>query len=269
MGSGGSGAGWTRRALGAGMASLAVTSLAARAGLIESADRTSRAERGRIDTTWRVAERGRPMGGHAEGGRAPTGALPLGLETGRDGLLYVPRGADPRRATPLVVLLHGLRGNARDTAGLLQGLADRAGFLLLVPESRGRTWDALLGEFGPDVEFLGRALERAFRRHAVDPTHVALAGFSDGASYALSLGLANGDLFTHVIAFSPSRIVPAPPVGRPRLFVSHGTRDAVLPIDRCSRVIVPEVRRAGYDVTYREFDGPHSVPLEVAVEAVR
>ncbi len=28
-------------------------------------------------------------------------------------------------------------------------------------------------------------------------------GFSDGASYALSLGVPNGDLFTHIVAFSP------------------------------------------------------------------
>lgn len=29
------------------------------------------------------------------------------------------------------------------------------------------------------------------------------AGFSDGASYALSLGLPNGNLFSHIVAFSP------------------------------------------------------------------
>jgi predicted esterase len=32
---------------------------------------------------------------------------------------------------------------------------------------------------------------------------LAVSGFSDGASYALSIGPANGDLFTHVMAFSP------------------------------------------------------------------
>jgi phospholipase/carboxylesterase len=28
------------------------------------------------------------------------------------------------------------------------------------------------------------------------------------------------------------------------------------------------LRRAGYDVRYREFDGPHTVPADVAREAV-
>ena len=32
--------------------------------------------------------------------------------------------------------------------------------------------------------------------HAVDPARIAVAGFSDGASYALSLGLTNGTLLT-------------------------------------------------------------------------
>jgi predicted esterase len=86
--------------------------------------------------------------------------------------------------------------------------------------------------------------------YAIDPARVAIGGFSDGASYALSLGLTNGDLFSHVLAFSPGFMAPAGQEGSPRIFVSHGTRDAVLPIDRCSRRIVPTLRRAGYDVAY-------------------
>lgn len=57
--------------------------------------------------------------------------------------------------------------------------------------------------------------------------------------------------------------------GRPRVFVSHGTSDRVLPIARCGRRLVPELRDAGYDVTYEEFRGGHRVPPEVAAAAVR
>jgi nucleoid-associated protein YgaU len=66
------------------------------------------------------------------------------------------------------------------------------------------------------------------------------------------------------MAFSPGFVAPAPPQGHPRLFVSHGTADTVLPIDQCSRRIVPRLERADYQVTYREFDGPHTVPPEIA-----
>jgi phospholipase/carboxylesterase len=48
------------------------------------------------------------------------------------------------------------------------------------------------------------------------------------------------------------------------VFVAHGIADAVLPIGRCSRRIVPALRRAGYRVEYREFDGPHTVPPHIA-----
>jgi phospholipase/carboxylesterase len=63
-------------------------------------------------------------------------------------------------------------------------------------------------------------------------------------------------------------MAPNSQVGRPRIFVSHGTRDAVLPIDVCSRRIVPQLEKAGYDVTYIEFDGPHTVPPRVARQAL-
>jgi phospholipase/carboxylesterase len=42
----------------------------------------------------------------------------------------------------------------------------------------------------------------------------------------------------------------------------------VLPIDRCSRRIVPQLERAGYDVLYREFDGGHTISPDIASEAV-
>ena len=42
----------------------------------------------------------------------------------------------------------------------------------------------------------------------------------------------------------------------------------MLPIEPCSRRIVAQAREAGYVVNYREFDGPHTVPEEIAREAV-
>jgi len=163
-------------------------------------------------------------------------------------------------------MLHGAGGDAAGALRLIDGAAPRA--LLLVPESRGRTWDLLQDGFGPDVAFLDAALHAVFRRYRTDPRRIALAGFSDGASYALSLGLGNGDLFTHVLAFSPGFAAPAQMVGRPAVFVSHGVADTVLPIDRCSRRLVPCLRAAGCAVHYREFDGGHGVPAEIASEAV-
>lgn len=199
------------------------------------------------------------------------GEQTLGLGGRRDGLLYVPAGcqaaANPPRPAPLVVLLHGAGGGAGHGLDLLRGVADQHGLVLLAPDSRAPTWDVIAGEYGPDVDFLDRALAHTFARCAIDPARLALGGFSDGGSYALSLGITNGDLFTHLIALSPGFLAPAARRGAPRIFVSHGTHDRVLPIDRCSRRIVPSLERAGYDVRYHEFDGPHTVPPPITREA--
>jgi phospholipase/carboxylesterase len=198
-----------------------------------------------------------------------TGLHPLGLGSTRDGLLYIPAGYGEQVKAPLALTLHGAGGSARSSISHFLHLADTAGVVLLAPESRGRTWDVLVGGYGPDVEFIDRALGWTFERLVLDTQRLAITGFSDGASYALSLGLTNGDLFTHVIAFSPGFMVPASRRGKPPVFVSHGTRDRVLPIERCSRRIVPQLDRAGYQVRYREFDGPHTVPESIAREALR
>jgi phospholipase/carboxylesterase len=205
----------------------------------------------------------------ATAGIGPVGLRPLELGAAREGYLYVPPTCRAGCPAPLAVLLHGAGEDARDGLALLRSHADEAGLILLAPSSHAYTWDIIAGRsYGPDVVAIDRALESTFSRYAVDTTRVALGGYSDGASYALSLGISNGDLFTHVLAFSPGFVVPAERKGSPRVFVSHGTRDRWLPIDRCSRVIIPQLERAGYEVRYREFEGGHVVPPEIAREAV-
>jgi predicted esterase len=199
---------------------------------------------------------------------APRGLQPLGLDAKRDGLLYVPPTYQVKQPAALVVMLHGAGGDARGGLKLLMPLADSTGLILLAPASRQKTWDIIFGQYGPDIAFIDTALEKVFSRYAIDYARIAVGGFSDGASYALSIGITNGDLFTHVIAFSPGFMAPARQEGEPQLFISHGTQDQVLPIDRCSRKLVPQLQRAGYDVLYREFDGPHTLPPAIARSAL-
>jgi predicted esterase len=199
---------------------------------------------------------------------AKPGLHPLELDGRRDGLLYVPTGYRADRPAPLVLMLHGAGGDARGALSPFRAEADAAGLLLLATDSRGQTWDVIRGGYGPDVAFIDQALAQTFSRCAVDPARIAAEGFSDGASYALSIGITNGDLFTHLIAFSPGFMAPATQKRIPRIFVSHGIHDQVLPITACSRKLVPRLQNAGYDVLYREFDGPHTVPPEIAREAL-
>ncbi|MEO7493908.1 MAG: phospholipase [Massilia sp.] len=199
----------------------------------------------------------------------PTGLQPLGLGGHRDSYLYVPPAYTPAQPLPLVLLLHGAGGHAHDGLAILRHLADDAGLILAAPASVVHSWDVIVRrQYGPDVDMVDRTLELVFSDYALDRRRLAIGGFSDGASYALSLGLANGDLFTHVMAFSPGFIAPLRALGKPKIFISHGTADPILPIDPCSRSIAARLRAADYSLDYHEFEGGHVIPPEIARSAV-
>jgi phospholipase/carboxylesterase len=197
------------------------------------------------------------------------GLQALGLNVNRDALLYIPATYNSGVQAPLAVMLHGAGGDAHHGLSLLQPLAAASGIIILAPPSRSGTWDVIEAErFGPDVLFINAALQEVLSRYAIDMKRLAIGGFSDGASYALSLGLINGNLFSHVLAFSPGFYIAPEPQGQPRIYISHGVQDTILPIHYCSRRIVPKLQKLRYDVLYHEFEGEHILPDAVRAEAV-
>jgi predicted esterase len=183
---------------------------------------------------------------------------------GGEAWIFAPEAPGPK---PLVVVLHGAGGRAKDMLRVVEPTARERGEVVLAVQSQAPTWDLIHDGYGIDVARIDAALSLVFERYEIDPARIAIAGFSDGASYALSLGLANGELFNHVIAFSPGFMAPGAYQGKPRVFVSHGVHDEVLPIDPCGRTVVAKMKRRGYDVLFREFDGPHTVPQPIVREA--
>ncbi|WP_371857253.1 alpha/beta hydrolase [Duganella callida] len=105
------------------------------------------------------------------------------------------------------------------------------------------------------------------QRYEVDEQAMAIAGFSDGASYALSVGLMNGTLFSDILAFSPGFMAPLRREGHPRIFVSHGLHDKILGVQR-GRSVAERLAAEGYQVRYEEFDGAHLVPPAIAHAAL-
>jgi phospholipase/carboxylesterase len=191
-------------------------------------------------------------------------SYPPGLEwLDLDGLpapaVFVPSTL-PAGPVPVMVMLHGATSNPLHALPIVQEEAERRQFVVVAPKSVGTTWDVIHGGFGPDVAALDHVLAAVFDHVPVDPGRIAIAGFSDGASYALTLGLANGALFPSILAFSPGFFVPARRQGRPKIFVSHGRTDPILPIDQCGRLVVTALQMGGYHVAYHEFDGGHRVP---------
>jgi len=198
------------------------------------------------------------------------GLQPLQLDGRRDGFIYVPKNYTPNQPSALAVMLHGAGGQAEHGFMLLRTYADENNIILIAPASRAGTWDIIVeNAFGPDVIFIDQALALAFERYNVDPAHIAIGGFSDGASYALCLGLTNGDLFTHIMAFSPGFSYTLEKKGKPIVFISHGTQDQVLPIEPCSRRIVPQLQRQGLKVNYLEFQGTHEIPGHISQSGVK
>lgn len=203
------------------------------------------------------------------GSALPAGTHRLHLGRGRDGVLYVP-AHEPDTALPLVLLLHGAGGSGARIAERFAMHAEAHHLLLLAPDSRGHTWDAAGGrEFGEDVAFIDSALRWAHERCRIDAARTCAAGFSDGATYAISLAYLNGDLFTLGAGFAPGALLGRRPHGASRFYISHGTADPVLDIDRASRRVVPYLESHGYDVRYREHPGGHVLVPEHVAEAFR
>jgi phospholipase/carboxylesterase len=199
------------------------------------------------------------------------GVHPLDLGPGPQVLVRIPApSTDPVRPYPLVLTLHGAGGNPHHGLAPLLPFADTHQLLLLAPASRDSTWDVITqGGWGTDVHRINQALAQVFAGYPLDPVRLAISGFSDGASYALSLGLANADLFTHIIAFSPGFLIPAARVGTPQVYISHGRTDTVLPIEQTTRRIVPRLQAQNIPAEVHEFDAGHIVPADIAVDAVR
>ena len=128
---------------------------------------------------------------------------PLKLGDDRDGFVYIPKGYTEETPRPLLVMLHGAGGTALSVQYALP-LADDFDVIVLAPDSRDeRTWDGVLRSWGPDVDFIGEALQQTVNRYRVNLSHLGVGGFSDGASYALGFGISYGDQFRHVISMSP------------------------------------------------------------------
>lgn len=213
---------------------------------------------------------------------ATPAATPGVQKLGSNAYFYRPAGASIS-ARPLIVLFHGAGMSARNFLDGAQAEADRCGCLLLSIQSTGATWDTigLVSAasrnvrasrdqlFGADTGQVEKALSIALRADDVDRRSVVLVGFSDGASYALSLGLANPTIVRGIVAFAPGfHLEPAAINPKQRLFIAHSPTDKILSFDRTRDDTVEPLKKAGFQVNFQTFDGGHRVDKALLSEGI-
>jgi phospholipase/carboxylesterase len=198
----------------------------------------------------------------------PPGRHGLTFPEGREAVLVVPEDLDLQAPVPLLVLFHGAGGEANKMLPHFVRWARARRFLLLAPQSMFPTWDIVIGGHGPDLERLEAALQQVATHFAIDPAHLAFAGFSDGGSYALSVGVSNGDKVSHVIALSAGFMNTFVRHGSPKVFMAHGRSDSQLPMQTSARPHAMKLLEEGVDLTLLPFDGDHVIVPSVVERAI-
>lgn len=214
-------------------------------------------------------------------------ATPIASSDTRSGVLslaggayaYLPKGRTGA-PSPVLVALHGAGGQAADVLNSFREAADANGIVLVIPQSTKGTWDMIedlksrLGaemnvtpRYGKDLKALDSALADLFGKIAVNPARVGIMGFSDGATYALSVGTANPQLFRQVIAFSPGPAFLGKAAPDQFVFISHGENDRVLPFTT-TRGHVAKLRVRKVPIAFERFDGGHEVPKAIKEKAM-
>lgn len=129
--------------------------------------------------------------------------------------IHVPGRVDKGQAkVPLVIVLHGGGGNARNAERMtgFNRVADREGFIVAYPEGTGRrrntllTWNAghccgyAMENRVDDVGFINVLLDELISRYPIDPSRVYVTGMSNGAMMSHRLGM---ELSARIAAIAP------------------------------------------------------------------
>jgi hypothetical protein len=158
------------------------------------------------------------------------------------GYLLLPETIVATRTYPLVTVLHGA---GRQDELLVRAYCDepaqrQAAFF--IPRSTFPTWDLLVGDERPDLDFLEHAYAEIYRRIPVDHARQALVGYSDVMGWAAGF-----------VVFDEAAVAPSDP--RPRILLEHGTHDQVFPFEQVALRNCAILRRLGYELELRVDEG--------------
>jgi phospholipase/carboxylesterase len=211
--------------------------------------------------------------------------------------VHLPGDYDPKKSYPLVVGLHGRHGTHERFITLWEGFGNPQ-FVYSSPQApypvtvgremaydwtrhgwTGREWRSWhVGEkewmdkdIETTVEHIVRLVQDLSDRYSIDGVY--LMGFSQGAILTCITGICRHDLFKGLICFSGALEIDWFPEGyleaasNLKVFMAHGKHDQEIPYEAGiqARDVLGNL---GYDVTFRDFEGGHTIPEEILKEVV-
>lgn len=202
-------------------------------------------------------------------------------------LSFLQRPAAPSTPRPwLLVLMHGVGSNEHDLFALAAQLPEHFHVLSLRAPHRMRPGAHAWFDFS--IEPNGdRTIDEAQEAHSravaaeaiaaaqaqtgIPPERTVVGGFSQGGIMALSLLLTRPELMRAALVWHGRLLAQAVPLTAPhdalvgkRLWVSHGSHDAVIPVQH-AHALRHHMDSLPVSVTYREFPSAHEIrPGELA-----
>jgi len=181
---------------------------------------------------------------------------------------YLPEYLDPMTPAPVVLALHGGRGNGPDYLWSWLPAARAHGVVLIAPTALGDTW-AIMGE-DVDSPNLNAILDTVDDIQAIDRSRILMTGMSDGGTFTYVSGLMDGAparaLAPFAASFHPMLlefVSDARVKGLPIRLV-HGARDWMFSVD-LARQAAEALRGRGAAVDYNELsDRAHVFPEDEA-----
>ena len=181
--------------------------------------------------------------------------------------------------SPALIMLHGRGADENDLFGLSQYLDERL-FIVSVRApfqfayTGGFTWYDIYDIGKPDAKMFAESYQKlmqfiqdVIKGYPIDPEKIFLFGFSMGAMMSYSAVLTHPELIKGVIANSGLITENAglklgwdKIKGKP-FFVSHGIHDSIVPVAFARRA-EELLKKAGADLTYREYDMDHQIDEE-------
>ena len=184
--------------------------------------------------------------------------------------------------SPTMILLHGMGSNEDDLFSFEKMIQDQFTVISVrapytVSPGKYRWYQGSYSGPKPIIRHdqveaslkkLTQFIDEAVKEYALDPKHIYIGGFSQGAIMSMAIGMTAPDKIAGLAAFS-GRFIPElkekmedkASIQKLDIFISHGTKDQVLKFDGAEDAnrLFEEI---GANVTFKSYETAHTISRE-------